>query len=168
MAVAEILVLVPLVRLGGIVGGGIRRRFDDGPGVELQGDVAAQANRAGEVGSGGEITVPPPAAAAASIALLMASRSSVLPSALAPNALTSKTAARVSSGAPNESARAAKPARTTFDIPSPWWNLAPHFGAARLVLTIALLRMPPRRHTEPGYFTASAKSRLRTTASAVT
>src|ERR1035438_2435360 len=49
------------------------------------------------------------------MAWLMASRSWVLPSALAPNALTSNVAAR----APTESATAAQQTRKAFDIPSP-------------------------------------------------
>src|ERR1017187_10979594 len=64
------------------------------------------------------------------MALLMASRSSVLPSALAPNVLTSKVAAR----APRENARAAQHTRKAFDIPSPL--------VERLPLFITPLRVP--------------------------
>ena len=51
MAVSEILELVPLVGLGRIVCGGVGRRLQHGTGFELQREIAAQANRAGHVGS---------------------------------------------------------------------------------------------------------------------
>ena len=58
MAVPEILKLVPLVGLRRVVSGWIRRCFQCGTGLELQGEIAAQANRTGQVGSRGEIHRP--------------------------------------------------------------------------------------------------------------
>ena len=55
MAVAEILKLVPLVGFGRIVGGRVGICFQRGTGFELQGDIAAQSNRARDIGSRREI-----------------------------------------------------------------------------------------------------------------
>src|ERR1035437_6177889 len=58
MAVSEILKLVPLVGLGRIVGGRVGRCFQRATRFELQGEIAAQANRPGHVGSRREIHRP--------------------------------------------------------------------------------------------------------------
>ena len=58
MAVSEILKLVPLVGFGRIVSGRVGGCFQPWTGLELQGEIAAQANRAGDIGSRREIHGP--------------------------------------------------------------------------------------------------------------
>ena len=54
VAVAEILELFKLIGLGGVVSCRVGGCFDARAVLELQRDVAAQANRSGQVGSGGK------------------------------------------------------------------------------------------------------------------
>src|SRR5271165_4328450 len=58
MAVTEVLELVPLVGLGRIVCGRVGRGFQHGTRFELQGQVAAQANRTGYVSSRWKVNRP--------------------------------------------------------------------------------------------------------------
>src|SRR5947209_12396462 len=55
MAVAEILKLVPLIWFGGIVGRRIGGRFERGAVLELEREIAPQANGTGDIGPGGEV-----------------------------------------------------------------------------------------------------------------
>jgi len=94
MAVAEILVHVPLIGLGGIVSasGALRGQIgrDDRRALfQVQRNMALQADGIGKIITGGKKRGSSAPAAAASMALLMAAVSRVFPSPVAPKVLMS-------------------------------------------------------------------------------
>src|SRR5207249_1934781 len=55
VAVSVVLEFVPLVGLGGVVGGGVRGGFECRAGREVESDVAAEVNGAGDPRAGGDL-----------------------------------------------------------------------------------------------------------------